>query len=115
MQAAAEIVQTFRPDPRIVLLDDFNSLLYEVRSEELGKRGGHGLWPGFQTTEVDVCVHREANARKEVLVAQHFLAGKTGCLPQAQPRFDTAFISLPSIVVGNAPEPGPPVFTRRQL
>ena len=65
--AGAEVLQSPRVDPRIVLRPVRQAVLVDLRREQLGQRRAHRLLPRRAAREVHVGIDREAHARQHVL------------------------------------------------
>src|SRR5918994_3671967 len=105
--AALKIVQASAVDPWIVLGPVGETLLVNLRCEQLSERGAHGLRPRRHARKIYVSVDGEAYARQHIRQALDPLARKPNSFREPQPRFDAARIVAVSIMVENALHPVP--------
>src|SRR4030081_377369 len=104
----AEILQSLRVDPWIVLRPTGKAILVDLRREELGKRRAHGLLPWSRAREGDVRIDRETYAGQHALQRRNLVTRKTARHSESYPCLDAALIAFGSVVIDEALDPFAP-------
>src|SRR5690606_9443076 len=108
--AHAEVLKPFRLDPGIVLGPGVETLLMDVRREELGERGAHGFLPRLLPCEVHIGIDRKAHTGQHVFERHCYFTRETHRFGQLQPGFNAARIIAMTIVIEDALHPAAAYF-----
>ena len=104
-QPALEIVETGGRDPRVVSGKRLDTLMMDLRREQLSERGRHRLDPRLRATEGDVRFADQPDRRQHVPLVFHFLPGNAEIDPQLNPELDAAGTRLGAVVIDDPPDP----------